>query len=338
MVGLCEDGNEPPGSLKVIKNPFSSSLDTLSTELFQSSPVNTVPYKSHNQLERLENIGRADVIAISGRLKRALVLDPTIRFERNLNQATEVDTEKKSIYEPCLPYLSQKYNVPLKQWSVIGLLFGSRGSNTKFTWNYLKELHIPFDYVISSQLTPPRILDMHNCVTVARADVLAAVNHALGVSQIGTPEVEMGGHVLRMDHRRWTHRLTLWDPRIGRRRVGRQTTRWADFFKKKAGPHWTSSTRDRQLWRNVEATILIFKSTSESSSEQGSQPSRASGRSEFDVQWNRIWKTWVRRAVNLSESVTVAVSGECDVVRKTWVRWAVKLNSELEELAKANEL
>ncbi|KAJ4425837.1 hypothetical protein ANN_27463 [Periplaneta americana] len=71
-------------------------------------------------------LGRADIIAINGRLKRALVLDPTIRFERNLNQATEVDIEKKSIYEPCLPYLSQKYNVPLKQWSVIGLLFGSR--------------------------------------------------------------------------------------------------------------------------------------------------------------------------------------------------------------------
>ncbi|KAJ4429072.1 hypothetical protein ANN_26073, partial [Periplaneta americana] len=63
--------------------------------------------------------------------------------------ATEVDIEKKSIYEPCLPYLSQKYNVPLKQWSVIiGLLFDSRGSISKFTWNYLKELHIPFDYVM----------------------------------------------------------------------------------------------------------------------------------------------------------------------------------------------
>ncbi|KAJ4426387.1 hypothetical protein ANN_27201 [Periplaneta americana] len=70
----------------------------------------------------------ADIVAINGCLKRALVLDPTIRFERNLNQATEVDIEKKSIYEPCLPYLSQKYNVPLKQWSVIGLLFGSRAN------------------------------------------------------------------------------------------------------------------------------------------------------------------------------------------------------------------
>ncbi|KAJ4436380.1 hypothetical protein ANN_19012 [Periplaneta americana] len=34
----------------------------------------------------------------------------------------------------------------------------------------------------------------------------------------------------------------------------------------------------------------------------------APGRLGFDGQWNHIWKTWVPRAVNLSESVTVAVS------------------------------
>ncbi|KAJ4434669.1 hypothetical protein ANN_23237 [Periplaneta americana] len=66
-----------------------------------------------------------------------------------------------------------------------------------------------------------------------------------------------GGHVVRMDHRRWTHRLTLWDPRIGRRRVGRQTTRWADFFKKKTEAHWTSSTRDRQP-EDRDITYALF--------------------------------------------------------------------------------
>ncbi|KAJ4445784.1 hypothetical protein ANN_12469 [Periplaneta americana] len=111
--------------------------------------LKTLNWEIHEEIHCVSSDGSfrwADIIAINGRLKRALVLDHTIRFEINLNQATEVDIEKKSIYEPCLPYLSQKYNVPLKQWSVIGLLFGSRGSVTKFTWNYLKELHIPFDY------------------------------------------------------------------------------------------------------------------------------------------------------------------------------------------------
>lgn len=140
VLGQC-----PKGELLInarhhrVRHALATSLKTLNWEI-------------HEEVHCVSSDGsfrRADIIAINGRLKRALVLDPTIRFERNLNQATEVDIEKKSIYEPCLPYLSQKYNVPLKQWSVIGLLFGSRGSITKFTWNYLKELHIPFDYVMS---------------------------------------------------------------------------------------------------------------------------------------------------------------------------------------------
>ncbi|KAJ4441230.1 hypothetical protein ANN_11081 [Periplaneta americana] len=137
VLGQC-----PKGELLIkarhhrVRHALATSLKTLNWEI-------------HEEVHCVSSNGsfrRADIIAINGRLKRALVLDTTIRFERNLNQANEVDIEKKSIYEPCLPYLSQKYNVPLKQWSVIGLLFGSRGSITKFTWTYLKELHIPFDY------------------------------------------------------------------------------------------------------------------------------------------------------------------------------------------------
>ncbi|KAJ4432435.1 hypothetical protein ANN_21054 [Periplaneta americana] len=155
-------GQCPKGELLIIarhqrvRHALAISLKTLNWEI-------------HEEVHCVSSDGsfrRADIIAINGRLKRALVLDPTIRFERNLNQATEVDIEKKSIYEPCLPYLSQKYNVPFKQWSVIGLLFGSRGSITKFTWNYLKELHIPFDYlrtVPPPKYTPHQHSVNHNC-------------------------------------------------------------------------------------------------------------------------------------------------------------------------------
>jgi hypothetical protein len=39
----------------------------------------------------------------------------------------------------------------------------------------------------------------------------------------------------RMDNNRWTHKLTMWDPREGRRNVRRQRTRWADQLKRLAG-------------------------------------------------------------------------------------------------------
>ncbi|KAJ4438865.1 hypothetical protein ANN_14818 [Periplaneta americana] len=115
VLGQC-----PKGELLInarhrrVRHALATSLKTLNWEI-------------HEEVHCVSSDGsfrQADIIAINGRLKRTLVLDPTIRFERNLNQATEVDIEKKSIYEPCLPYLSQKYNVPLKQWSVIDAAAG----------------------------------------------------------------------------------------------------------------------------------------------------------------------------------------------------------------------
>ncbi|KAJ4445811.1 hypothetical protein ANN_12496 [Periplaneta americana] len=166
--------------------------------------LKTLNWEIHEEVHCVSSDGsfrRADIIAINGRLKRALVLDPTIRFERNLNQATEVDIEKKSIYEPCLPYLSQKYNVPLKQWSVIGLLFGSRGSITKFTWHYLKELHIPFDYVMSILINIIKLLEFwflvrlnHVAKAVQTHDPLEAPHRKKSHAVISG---DLGGHVMK---------------------------------------------------------------------------------------------------------------------------------------------
>ena len=85
---------------------------------------------------------RVDIIAIHQQSKRALVLDPTIRFERDVTQGEDVDREKKEIYEPCLPYLSEHYNVALENWTVEGILFGSRRTISKHMWLYLKSLCI----------------------------------------------------------------------------------------------------------------------------------------------------------------------------------------------------
>ncbi|KAJ4450405.1 hypothetical protein ANN_01829 [Periplaneta americana] len=87
---------------------------------------------------------RADIIALKRNENIGLVLDPTIRFERNTTQAEEVNFEKKSIYEPCLSFLSEKYKIPINQWIARGLLFGARGILPKFTGDVLKSLKINF--------------------------------------------------------------------------------------------------------------------------------------------------------------------------------------------------
>ena len=53
------------------------------------------------------------------------------------------------------------------------------------------------------------------------------------------------GHVARMDNNIWTHKLTMWDPKEGRRNVGRQRTRWADQLKRLAGDQWSRSVVER---------------------------------------------------------------------------------------------
>ncbi|KAJ4444098.1 hypothetical protein ANN_05887 [Periplaneta americana] len=66
---------------------------------------------------------RADIIAINRQQQKAIIIDPTIRMERELNQAYQVDQEKRAIYEPCNPYLSAKYNIPLFNWEELRLYF-----------------------------------------------------------------------------------------------------------------------------------------------------------------------------------------------------------------------
>ena len=65
-------------------------------------------------------------------------MDPTVQFERDVHQGAQVDQEKNAIYEPCLPYLAAKFEIPLSNWIVIELLIGARGSASKVTVATLK--------------------------------------------------------------------------------------------------------------------------------------------------------------------------------------------------------
>ncbi|KAJ4429528.1 hypothetical protein ANN_21697 [Periplaneta americana] len=65
----------------------------------------------------------AGIIAIDNNQKIGFIIDPTIRFEGAEFQPQVVDLEKKRHYEPCFPYLEEKYRIPVCRWEVIGLLF-----------------------------------------------------------------------------------------------------------------------------------------------------------------------------------------------------------------------
>ncbi|KAJ4428151.1 hypothetical protein ANN_24166 [Periplaneta americana] len=89
---------------------------------------------------RLDFNRQTNIIAIDRIKDKAMVLDPTICFERNLSQADEVNIEKQEIYEPNLLFLSSKYNIPINQWVVRVLLDGKQIHET--TRDFLKKLEM----------------------------------------------------------------------------------------------------------------------------------------------------------------------------------------------------
>ncbi|KAJ4437106.1 hypothetical protein ANN_17241 [Periplaneta americana] len=66
-----------------------------------------------------------------------------------------------------------------------------------------------------------------------------------------------GGHVTRMPDTQWTFRVTMWDPRIGKRSAGRQKIRWADTFTQRAGKQWTRRARSRSTWKKLSKETSI---------------------------------------------------------------------------------
>ena len=53
------------------------------------------------------------------------------------------------------------------------------------------------------------------------------------------------GHVARLHYIRWALATSMWDPYRGKKSKGRPSTRWADYFNKLVGPHWSKVARDR---------------------------------------------------------------------------------------------
>lgn len=83
---------------------------------------------------------RIDIIAICKRSKKAYIIDPTIRIESDVNQASLVNLEKQSIYKDTLNYYKTKYD--LSSIEIIGLFIGARGTLTQFFVNFCRNFKL----------------------------------------------------------------------------------------------------------------------------------------------------------------------------------------------------
>lgn len=90
-------------------------------------------FECFEEVHAIDTDGRhrfSDIVAFD-RGSKAYIIDPTIRFESNdEDQDTKVQDEKNGIYKKCIPFYNEKYSEIFghRDWSVIGLWFGSRGT------------------------------------------------------------------------------------------------------------------------------------------------------------------------------------------------------------------
>ncbi|BET00636.1 Hypothetical protein NTJ_13452 [Nesidiocoris tenuis] len=84
---------------------------------------------------------RADIVVIDRTQDRAMIIDPTLRWESNADSLDiDIDREKMSIYEPTVPYFREKYGVT--NWEVHGLWFGVRGTASPLLRGFFKRFQI----------------------------------------------------------------------------------------------------------------------------------------------------------------------------------------------------
>lgn len=83
--------------------------------------------KCFEEVHAIDSGGRSrfsDIVAFDTKLKKAYIIDPTIRYEINdPEQDEKIVNEKRSIYEGCIPFYKEKYKntYDFSNWTVKGL-------------------------------------------------------------------------------------------------------------------------------------------------------------------------------------------------------------------------
>jgi hypothetical protein len=91
------------------------------------------------------------------------------------------------------------------------------------------------------------------------ADVRKQLGTRDGVQTAAQLKWKWGGHASRLHESRWAYAATMWDPRTGKRNVGRPRTRWSALFNEIAGRQWTRVARNRTEWRRLEKSLITVQ-------------------------------------------------------------------------------
>ncbi|CAH2242070.1 jg6602 [Pararge aegeria aegeria] len=63
---------------------------------------------------------------------------------------------------------------------------------------------------------------------------------------------QWAGHIVRRRDGRWGSKVLEWQPRTGKRSVGRPPTRWTDDIRRDAGSRWIQAAQNCGIWNSVQ--------------------------------------------------------------------------------------
>ncbi|CAH2227911.1 jg13492 [Pararge aegeria aegeria] len=91
-----------------------------------------------------------------------------------------------------------------------------------------------------------RIISLRNVEVRRRTRVTAIAQHVAKLNW------QWAGHIVRRKDGRWGPKVLEWQPRTGKRSVGRLPTRLTDDIKRVAGSRWIQAAQNRGIWNSLQ--------------------------------------------------------------------------------------
>ncbi len=115
--------------------------------------LRAIGFICYEEVYAVDTDGRSrfsDIIAFHPTSKKAYIIDPTIRYEKNdINQDQTIKDEKENIYRKCIPFYIEKFvqSFGEREWCVRGLWFGSRGTFGNSVIEFFREVKLDISFL-----------------------------------------------------------------------------------------------------------------------------------------------------------------------------------------------
>ena len=121
------------------------------------------------------------------------------------------------------------------------------GSETWSLTKYLETKLQTAQRAMERQMLHISLRDKVKCTTIRQLTGVADI-----LIKIKQSKWRWAGHVARRNDNRWTKRMLEWQPRMGKRRRGRQKRRWRYDITSYIGMTWARVAEDRKVWSEHE--------------------------------------------------------------------------------------